>query len=283
VLLTEARAYASAGAPGLALARADEAARREQEAHSPIDELFARLEAAVLAQHTGNALHADSSLTRGRTIADSLGSGTAATPFALGAARVADAGNRGDEVLSRIGQMGRDTALLTPDESSERETLRARALLRRKDFAGAASAGGRAVRGIERIRSGIGSPSLRTSYAADRAQSYADLVIALLSLNRVDSAFRIADAARGRALIEQLSAARRGLSRVGAAAELVAADSLLRRITLLIERLRITDTTFRPPSSRATDAAIGEIESTLASTRASYDSLLDRMARADSR
>ena len=284
VLFTEARAYASTGMPGLALARADEAARREQEADSPIDELSARLETAVLAQRLGNTARADSALARARAITAYLGSGIARIQFAIGAARVADAANRGDEVLSQVGQMGKDTALLTPEESSERETLRARALLRQKDFAGAASAGGRAVLGIERIRSNLGSPSLRASYATDRAQSYADLVVALLSLNRVDSAFRIADAARGRALIDQLSAARRDLPRAGGAAELVAADSLLRRISGLIERLRIADTTvFRPRSNRSPDAAIGDIESSLASTRASYDSLLDRMDRADSR
>ena len=284
VLFTEARAYAGAGALNVALTRADEAARREHEADSPIDELFARLEAAVLAQRTGNAPHADSSLTRARIIADSLGSGFARIQFALGAARLADAANRTDEVLSRLDRMGRDTVLLTPGEASERQTLRARALLRRRDFVGAAAASGRAVVGIERLRSNLGSPSLRTSFTADRSQTYAELVVALLSLNRIDSAFRIADAARGRALIDRLNAVQRDLPRAGAAGDLLAADSLRRQITSLIERLRIADTTAsRFRSGGSSDAATGDIERRLGSSRASYDSLLERMAHSDSR
>jgi len=284
VLLTEARAYASAGTPSLALVRADEAARREKEADSPIDELAAELEIAALAQRIGKAAHADSALVRAQTIADSLGSGIARIQLALGVARVADAADRSDQVLSLVNRMGRDTALLTPGESSERETLRAHALLRRGEFAAAAASGGRAVAGVERLRSNLGSASLRTSYTADRVRSYGDLVIALLSLNRVDSAFRIADAARGRALIERLNAARRDLPRAGTSGDLIVADSLLRRISALIDQLRIADTTVRRNrSGPASDAPMGDIQRGLSLARTSYDSLLDRMSGSDAR
>lgn len=283
VLLTEARAYAALGASRLALARANDAARHDRIADSPIDELSARLEAAMLAERMGETSVVDSALARARVLVDNLGSGIARVQFALGAARVADQGKRSDDVLEQLDRMGQDTVLLDSGERSEREALRARAFFRQGDFAAAATAGGRAVAAIERFRGNIGSPALRTSYGVDRAETYSDLVVALLALNRVDSAFRIADAARGRALIEQLSAARHELPRTGAAGELVAADSLLRRINSLIERMRIADATGASRRDRSAPPPSGALEGELAIARASYDSLLDRMSRSDSR
>ena len=133
----------------------------------------------------------------------------------------------------------------------------------------------------------VGSPALRTSYTADRARTYADLVIALLAQNRIDDAFRVADAARGRALIDQLSAARRELPRGGAAGELATADSLLRRINTLVEQLRIADTTHpaRPDREAAAAASpdAGAVLHALTLARASYDSLAVMTGRAESR
>ncbi len=283
VLSTAGRAYAKIGRPRLALASASDAARQEQLADSPIDELFAQLETAGLAQHIGESARADSALARARTLVDNLGSGIARIQLALGAARVADEARRSDEVLARIDGMGRDTVLLNPGERSEREALRARALFRLGNVGAAASAAGRAVAAVERLRAQVTSPALRTSFVADRAQTYADLVIALLALNRVDSAFRVADAARGRALIDHLSAARPNLPRTGPTADLVAADSLLRRIDILIERLRIADTTMRSRRDRSEPSATGAVATELAAARASYDSLLQRMTRSSSR
>ena len=283
VLATEARAYAHLGMPGLALARTNDAARQEQLADSPIDELIARLDAAHLARRAGELAQADSAFARAKVLTDNLGTGIARIQFALGTARLEDDARRSDEVLSTLDGMGRDTVLLTAGERSEREALRARALFRRGDRAAAAEAGNRAVASLERLRSKLGSPTLQTSYGADRAETYADLVITLLSLNRVDSAFRVADEARGRALIDRLGAARRELPRTGATGDLAAADSLRHWISLLIERLRIADTVSRLRRDRSEPRASGEIASQLAAARASYDSLLDRMARVDSR
>lgn len=283
VLLIESRAYTSLGMPGVALARATDAARRQRVADSPIDELTALLEAAALAQRLGDAGRADSALTRARTLADNLGSGVARIEFSLGAAHVADEAKRSDDVLSRLNGIGPDSVLLTAEERTERDALRARALLRRGDVAGAANAGSSAVAAIEHLRTNVGSPALRTSYTAGRAQAYSDLVVALLGLNKVDSAFRVADAARGRALVDQLGSARHELPRAGATGDLVAADSLLARINVLIERLRLADTASRSPHDRSARPISGEIARQLAAARASYDSVVERMGRADSR
>ncbi len=285
-LFTEARAYASLGMPSLALSRATDAASREHAADSPIDELAAQLKAAELAQRLGDAAAATRSLARAQALADQLGSGIARIQFALGAARVADAAKRSDDVLAKLTATP-DTSLLTAGERSEAEALRARALFRKRDYVGAAAAGRRAVDAVERLSRQVGSPALRTSYTADRARPYADLVIALLAQNRVNDAFRVADAARGRALIDQLGAARRELPHGGAAGELATADSLLRRINALVEQLRIADTTHpaRPDrgASAAASPAAGAVLRALTVARASYDSLSVRTGRAESR
>jgi CHAT domain-containing protein len=282
IRLTEAEAYSSLGMTRVALARATEAAQVEQTADSPIDELAARLEMASVAQHLGDSKNAIAALSRAQTLADKLGSGVARIQFALGAARVADLAHLDDQVLASLDRDKSDTTLLTAGERSEVEALRARALFRKKDYASAAIAGRRAVDAVERLSSLVVSPALRTSYTAGRSGTYADLVVTLLALNRIDDAFKVADAARGRALIDRLSTARRDLPRIGAAGDLGAADSLIRRINALVERLRIADTTHPARPDRGASSTFGESTRAIAAARAAYDSLVDRMARANS-
>jgi hypothetical protein len=78
----------------------------------------------------------------------------------------------------------------------------------------AAATGRQAIAGFERIRRGIrgGKPAL--VYLADRAAAYSDLVITLARArtNR-RRVFRVADEARGRALVEHLGGAARGFTR----------------------------------------------------------------------
>ena len=284
IQLTEARAYSSLGMPRVALAHASDAATRQQSADSPIDELIARLNVAELAQRVGDSVLATAALAKARGLADKLGSGIARIQLALGSARVADIAKQSDAVLTALESPRADTALLSAGERAEAEALRARALFRKADYRAAVRAGRRAVDAVERLSRQVGSPALRTSYASERNRTYADLVITLLALNKVDDAFRVADAARGRALIDQLSAARRELPRAGAAGDLAAADSLLQRVNALVEQLRIADTTHRSP--QAADRALpssAATERALADARASYDSLVDRMNRSASR
>ena len=285
ILLTEAHAYSGLGLPRLALTRATDAADHQHAADSPMDELIARLDVAEFAERTGDSAAAATAIGNARLLADKLGSGIARIQLALGSARVADIANRSDAVLAALASPVADAALLSAGERAEAEGLRARALFRRGEYRKAADAGRLAVDAVERLSRQVGSASLRTSYLSERSRAYADLVITLLALNKVDDAFRVADAARGRALIDQLSVARRDLPRTGAAGDLVAADSLLQRINALVEQLRIADTTRRSPEAtdRATNRPSATLESALATARASYDSLLDRMNRSASR
>jgi CHAT domain-containing protein len=137
---------------------------------------------------------------------------------------------------------------------------------------------------VERVRGNLTSGSLRTSYAADRASVYGDLVVALLRLGQTNEAFAIADAARGRALLEHIAAAGRAIARTsGAGADLVRAEQLLRRIDQLVDRLRVADTpTPRRRSIGAGDEA-GFLTQELATARHDYETLMQRASVADHR
>ena len=171
ILLTEAQAYSSLGMPGLALARARDAATRQQSADSPIDELIARLDVAELAQRAEDSAVATAALAKARRLADKLGSGIARIQLGLGSARVADIAKQSDAVLAALESPRADTALLSAGERAEAEGLRARALFRKGDYRAAASAGRRAVDAVERLSRQVGSPALRVSYASERTEN----------------------------------------------------------------------------------------------------------------
>src|SRR5947207_6922139 len=133
------------------------------------------------------------------------------------------------------------------------------------------------------MRGNLASGTQRASYMADRADTYADLVVTLLTIGRVDEAFRIADGARGRGLLEHLGAAARGLPSRGSAADLAEGERLLRRIDLLIERLRSSDSGRAPNPNRALTPLEGSLARDLTDARHEYEAVLGRLARTDPR
>ena len=80
----------------------------------------------------------------------------------------------------------------------------------------AAAVGRRAMAALERVRGGYGSGELRTSYLAGKQGAYADLAEVLRRLGRTEEAFEVADAARGRALVEGLATRERESGMSGA-------------------------------------------------------------------
>ena len=283
VALAEAQVYAALGNTSLARARAREAAERQRVAHAHMDELQAELFGAVLAQRAGDSTTARAILGAARTTADSLGRGTARIAYTLGAARVADLARRPRELIATLDANQRDTSLLTAEEHAEAEALRARAYFRLAQYNVAAEAGRRAVASLERIRGNLATGAQRSSYTANRADVYADLVVTLLTIGKVDEAFRVADGARGRGLLEHLGAAKRGLPSRGSARDIAAGDSLLRRIDLLIDRLRSRDSARSPNQSRLPEAVDGTVARQLADARREYEGLSERITRTDPR
>ena len=57
---------------------------------------------------------------------------------------------------------------------------------------------------IEQVRSGLGSEAHQTSFLAKRVDAYSRLVDILLRLGQVEESFEVADALRGRALLDHL-------------------------------------------------------------------------------
>jgi CHAT domain-containing protein/tetratricopeptide (TPR) repeat protein len=280
VALGEARAYAALGNLTLARTRAREAIDWQTKAGARPELLEAQLYLAELAQRGGDADGAQSSLALARVTAKRIDRGTTVVRIALvlGAARVADIAGRPTDVLDALATVGGDSLITTPEEHAEIEALRARAHARMGRFDRAAEAGRRAVAAVEHIRSNMNSGVLRTSYTAERIQTYSDLVVALLKLGRTDDAFQVADASRGRGLADRLGFVAHGLGGGRAAGDVAVADSLLRRIDVLVRQLRTSDSLRGPQPSRAADVATGNLANELSRARRVYESMLDRVS-----
>jgi CHAT domain-containing protein len=278
VALAEAVAYRALGNRTLAKARAREAIGLQRAAGARMDELDAELFTADLAQESDDSSAADAELRDARGLAKGLGWATARIKVALGAARVADRARRSGDVISTLNVSGNDASLLTADEQADMDALRARAFLRMKRYDQAVQFGRRAVAGLERIRGNLGTGSLRSSFVADRSSAYADLVFALLALGRTDEAFRVADAARGRALVEHLGNFARTLPQDRSGRDLAEMDEILRRIDLLVDRLRTSDTARSRSPDRSSERMTSAVTRELADARRQYETLLDRVS-----
>src|SRR5262249_31081556 len=157
----------------------------------------------------GDPAAAERALADARGIAAVLDAPIARLQVALGAARVADLARDPSGVLRALAEA--QVALPAARRGVEWEVhaLRARAYAAMDRTVDAIAEGRRAVASVERVRGTLGSAALRSSYGADRADVYGDLVVSLLRADSVSAAFEVADAARGRALLDHLAAAQR--------------------------------------------------------------------------
>jgi CHAT domain-containing protein len=131
------------------------------------------------------------------------------------------------------------------------------------------------------VRGNIGEGPLRAAFTSDNASIYADLVVALLQLGRTSEAFEVADAARGKALLEHLSALR--ASARASSRDVAEADRLLRRIDYLTGQLRSSDTLRSPERSVALRKDQQSIMLNLTTARNEYEDRMKRAARVDPR
>jgi hypothetical protein len=277
IALAESHASAALGNLPVARLRATALVSRLRHEGARGDELEAELYAAELAQRAGDRAGADARLDTASAVAAALGTSLARVRVALGRARVLDARAAANDVPTVLGLLRGDSLLHTAEEQTERDALLARARLRLGAVDSAVAAGRRAVAGAERIRARLLTGELRAGYTSNRATVYADLVMALLRKGEVDEAFRVADAARGRSLIERLGAESRSLRSGGrpAAAEL---RQLLARIELLTLRLRATDSARTRDRGPADDTLAGALARKLGDARREYEALLVRAA-----
>jgi len=192
---------------------------------------------------------------------------------------------RGDATgtLRSLARVSEDLAATSGAGSWEVPALTARAYASVGRLSESANAGRAAVSAVERVRSSFAAGALRASFTAARAEVYADFVVTLLRQGQTSEALNIADAARSRALLEHLTAVGRDSTRRGSASDLVAAEQLLRRIDVLVERLRVADTVSPRHRTRPTDDEAGFLSRQLADTRREYETLIRRAGVADRR
>jgi CHAT domain-containing protein len=280
VLRSMAAVDASSGSLALASQLARDALRVHGAAGLVYPEMFDRLLLAELAQRSGRMGEAELHLREAYAIASGLGARLATGLVALTEARVA-AGERQWARTAHVLDSARTAlALAGADAAAEALALRARALGRLGALDAAIAAGRQAIDAVERVRKNYGSGELRTSYAAGKAEVYADQVLLLLRRGRTSEAFDVADAARGRALLEHLVSARADIDTASDIGQVLEREQLLRRIDALTARLRSREA--QPPIERMPTfvATTRGLSDSLTRFRGEYEALL---ARSDSR
>ena len=281
ILRSEARVYAALRSFGLATQSASEAYRIHRTGGLAYPQLADAIVLSTLAQQRGRPDEADAYLRDARSIAKGLNAPVAATRVAIAEAELAVTRHDWSRARRALQSVAGTLTLVESSAEAEALTLSARAFEGLGQLDSAVSAGRRAVDAVERVRGTYASGELRTTYVSDRANVYATQVLLLLRMGRTAEAFRVADAARGRALVEHLTAARRDVSANGAAATDLAREELLRRIDALVARLAQGEA--RPPRERSPTfvSLTGALRDSLLAARAEYEALVAR-AGADS-
>ncbi len=268
------------------LPRADErlreALRRHTESGEPLDQLDDLLLAAEIEYRLAGPAAAEARLREGRAIADRLNTRGARMALVLTEAHLADLGKDWRRVLRVLRAALPD---LTGDPGAEwmADALAARADARLGALDSARAAGRRAVAEVDRLRGDLASEALRSTYIADRADVYGDLVVTLLRLGRTEEAFEVADAARSRGLLDHLGAVRGEATSGAIPPEMEGGERLLRRIDELVKRLRATERS--RPRERGASGSLSSalVAAELAQARSEYEGLMVRAAQRNAR
>ena len=281
VFRAEAEIRLSLGQLALARQRANEALAVHRTTESAVEQLVDHLLLARIDNRTGRPAVADSSLRVARDMADSLATPDVRGRVALAAAEIADRRRRPRDVLAALDSATADLALAAPVAEARVYTLRARAFARLGMLDSAVAVGRNAVRSVERVRARYAAGALRTSYMSENTDAYADLMIVLLQQGRTSEAFSVADAARGRGLLEHLAQARGDLAARGAARALLEAEALLDRIDKLMERLRDRARPRQQERTAVADAEDVELNAQLQRARSDYEAMIERASAGD--
>jgi len=269
------------------VARARSAAEAALRLHATAGEFPGQLDDLLLLAEldfrAGGRRQAAPRLREAERLARRLDTRGARIAVALAEARLADIGQASTEVLATLRRAQGDMSPGDYGAEWEASALAARAYARLGLLDSAAAAGRRAVSAVERLRGSLSSDALRDAYVADRAQVYGDLVLVLLRLGRVEEAFVVADGARSRELIRQVSAARATITSSAVPRELLEGDVLLRRIDELARRLRESERTRPQERGQPSDTADAAVTAELAAARSQYEDLVVQAAQASPR
>ena len=257
-----------------ARARAAAALESHRKLGARAEELKDRLTLLDLAIPSDGA--ARQALNDAFTLAVSLGSDAARVQTVLARARYEERRGHPREVLTTLSHDLRHPGELDHESLWQAAALRLRAWSRLGKLDSAEAWGRQAVRLIERARGSYASPQLRTAYIGRMAQVYTDLVLVLLRKGDVTAAFAIADAARGRALVEHLAAARAELGTNSAPALFLDAELLANRIDSLVSRLDAASGGRSNQRGVGATDAYRELAAQLVQARAEYEAITER-------
>lgn len=277
ILRSQARALYAAGNTPLAYRRGQDALREHRQGGFQYPALLDQLFLAEVAQELGRVADADGYVREARALALSFDAAIAMAQVQLVAARVASMRNQWAAVLRELDSTRSDATLAGSEAITNRLALRARAHARLGALPLATSDGRAAIAAIEQVRGSYGSGELRTRYAESKAAVYADLALVLLQQNRAGEAFEVADAARGRAILEHLSDARESIQRERGTTTLTEADALLRRIDALVARLRASESVAPRDRSGAAVGITRSLQDSLRTARSAYEALRARL------
>ena len=283
-LRSEAEIHADLGSPELALEKAREALRIHREIESPLQVIFDLVLLADLSLAAGRSAEATSySLDAERSAAE-LGLRSARAYAALSRARIAERIGDPTGALELLSAASADLAGAGYEAEAEAERLRSRAFAQRGQLDAALAAGRRSLASVERVRARLGSAGSRASYLRRWEEVYEDQVELLLRAGALAEALEVADAARGRALLEHLAVPSQKASEPRAAAgQLAGAEGLLRRVQELVARLDEIDEYLLYEETPGLRAEADSLSRQLERTRAEYAARLTRVRETDPR
>jgi CHAT domain-containing protein len=281
-LSRQAEIYAALGDLDRARLLAGEALELHRAAGATVEKLTDLLLLAELDHLSDKSADLRGHLAEAREVTEAMDSRAARIALALSESRIADHARDGSRVLEVLSGAQEDLSTGGYESLWEAEAMRARAHAWVGDLQEATRAGYRAVSAVERARKALGSGYLRTALLADRQTPYVDLIDVLLRQERVDEAFEVADASRGRAFLEHLSAvpASPGPGNL-VAQRLAEGERLLREIDELVLRRDAIEAL--PPEERGppSDDTIEALTRRLEQTRSRYEEVLVRSAERD--
>ncbi|HYN81403.1 MAG TPA: CHAT domain-containing protein [Gemmatimonadaceae bacterium] len=281
ILRSQARSNSTLGRHAAARAAAAEALQIHRNQGAAFEELSDLLLLAELAWTGNDPAGAETQLRNARTLAARLDVPSARADVALADGRLAERAGDWRRVLATMQRAGADLRAARLAAAWEQHALMARAYARLGRLDSAAAAGRLAVAAAERVRTNLGSGALRTTYTAERAAVYGDLAVTLLQLGRADEAFEVADAARGRALLEHLASVRRAVS--APANRLARSEELLKEIDELLSLLRNADRVPARERSIADNRRVSELTTRLERAEAEYEAIHARSIAGDAR
>ena len=256
--------HAELGEGAAAARQANAALAVHREAGARAEELRDLLLLAELERGAGGAA-AGRRLAAATSLADSLGVRTARVDLALAVARHETALRRPARALEVLRRAHADLAAGGYDSEWQAADLAAGAWLALGRLDSAAAAGHAAVDAVERVRGQVGSGELRTAYLARRSGAYARLVEVLLRLDRTGDALAVADAMRGRALLEHLPATPGALG-----------EALLERLGMLAARADSLDAEPAEPGDSIARLVRRDARAELAKARSAFETLVAR-------